>query len=409
MNGNHECQDFETVKRAELDALKLGAGKGPVVGLAFSGGGIRSATFNLGIVQALARCRLLTRFHYLSTVSGGGYIGSWLSGWVFHEGQRKDVRADEPKLPIERVEHILAQDARIEPRQITWLRNFSNYLTPQVGLLSADTLQGVATFLRNLILTQANLALFLGAVMLLPLALMGAAPYSVPPLASALLAIALFLFANYFVHRGLAGKESGGEVGSAQALAFWWIVVPLTSGRAVLLSLAHDGSRRPGSPLVVGVRARGRGPRVPGLVLRPLGQQAAAHHSVRHLPARSRMRGADRECGSAVAAQLVQGPAARHQAVGRAGGRSAGGSPDLPARGCGSHRNQRPRLHRACARMVGPARWLVARLGVRLAGAHRCAGVCAVPGSLVRGSSWLGWVSPGWFPRSAASSRAPAR
>ena len=57
---------------------------------------------------------------------------------------------------------------------------------------------------------------------------MGAAPYNVPPLASALLAIALFLFANFFVHRGLAGKESGGEAGSAQARAFWSIVVPLS-------------------------------------------------------------------------------------------------------------------------------------------------------------------------------------
>jgi hypothetical protein len=226
MNGNHECHDFNAVKRAELAALE--AGDEPLVGLAFSGGGIRSATFNLGILQALARCGLLKRFHYLSTVSGGGYIGSWLSAWVFHEGRRKDVRADESELPIERVQRILAQDARYEPHQVTWLRNFSNYLTPRVGLLSADTLQGVATFIRNLILTQVNLALFLGAVLLLPLALMGAAPYSVPPLASAGVAIGLFLFANYYVHRGLAGKESGGETGSAQAHAFWWIVVPLT-------------------------------------------------------------------------------------------------------------------------------------------------------------------------------------
>jgi hypothetical protein len=35
--------------------------------LAFSGGGIRSATFNLGILQGLARLKLLRRFEYLST------------------------------------------------------------------------------------------------------------------------------------------------------------------------------------------------------------------------------------------------------------------------------------------------------------------------------------------------------
>ncbi|WP_031320199.1 patatin-like phospholipase family protein, partial [Pseudomonas piscis] len=66
-------------------------------GLALSGGGIRSATFGLGVLQALARApvpdahqanpeqpsanteerSLLSRFDYLSTVSGGGYIGSF--------------------------------------------------------------------------------------------------------------------------------------------------------------------------------------------------------------------------------------------------------------------------------------------------------------------------------------------
>ncbi len=50
------------------------------VGLALSGGGIRSATFCLGILQALASKRLLRRIDFLSTVSGGGYIGAFLGG-----------------------------------------------------------------------------------------------------------------------------------------------------------------------------------------------------------------------------------------------------------------------------------------------------------------------------------------
>src|SRR5262245_53136960 len=63
--------------------------------LCLSGGGIRSGAFALGVIQALAAHprtpkgdpveergnSLLARFHYLSTVSGGGYIGSWLSAW----------------------------------------------------------------------------------------------------------------------------------------------------------------------------------------------------------------------------------------------------------------------------------------------------------------------------------------
>ncbi len=50
-----------------------------LVGLAFSGGGIRSATFGLGVLEALKNQNLLKKIDYLSTVSGGGYIGAWLS------------------------------------------------------------------------------------------------------------------------------------------------------------------------------------------------------------------------------------------------------------------------------------------------------------------------------------------
>ena len=55
-----------------------------LVALAISGGGIRSATFGLGVMQALARHDLMTRIDYLSTVSGGGYIGSSLT-WLLNE------------------------------------------------------------------------------------------------------------------------------------------------------------------------------------------------------------------------------------------------------------------------------------------------------------------------------------
>lgn len=54
-----------------------------LVGLALSGGGIRSATFNLGVLQALERYGVLKHVDYLSTVSGGGYIGACLT-WLKH-------------------------------------------------------------------------------------------------------------------------------------------------------------------------------------------------------------------------------------------------------------------------------------------------------------------------------------
>ena len=49
---------------------------GMLTGLALSGGGVRSATFSLGALQALARCGLLRHIDYLSTVSGGGFVGA---------------------------------------------------------------------------------------------------------------------------------------------------------------------------------------------------------------------------------------------------------------------------------------------------------------------------------------------
>ena len=64
------------------------------IGLALSGGGIRSATFNLGVLQALARLDILRRFDYLSTVSGGGYIGACLTSLLSH---RKSWPAGKPR------------------------------------------------------------------------------------------------------------------------------------------------------------------------------------------------------------------------------------------------------------------------------------------------------------------------
>jgi hypothetical protein len=49
-----------------------------LIGLSFSGGGIRSATFNLGVLQGLQELDLLRKIDFISTVSGGGFIGAWL-------------------------------------------------------------------------------------------------------------------------------------------------------------------------------------------------------------------------------------------------------------------------------------------------------------------------------------------
>lgn len=125
-----------------------------LAGLAFSGGGIRSATFCLGVLQALALKEKLRSFDYLSTVSGGGYIGSWFSAWVHRQG-------------FAAVETALKQSAATgseDPAEVQWLRRYSNYLTPRVGMLSTDAMTVVATWLRNVFLNALILVALIGAM-----------------------------------------------------------------------------------------------------------------------------------------------------------------------------------------------------------------------------------------------------
>ncbi len=127
-----------------------------LVGLAFSGGGIRSATFNLGILQGLADLGILRFFDYLSTVSGGGYIGSWLSAWIWHQrtspgGGLATVETQLQPAPVARQP---LSPAHQEPEPIFHLRRYSNYLTPQLGFFSQDTWAAIAIYVRNLLLIQ---------------------------------------------------------------------------------------------------------------------------------------------------------------------------------------------------------------------------------------------------------------
>lgn len=75
----------DAVIASERRDLRLADGEHPR-GLALSGGGIRSASFALGVVQVLLERQLLERFHYLSTVSGGGYLGGALTWWRQQSG-----------------------------------------------------------------------------------------------------------------------------------------------------------------------------------------------------------------------------------------------------------------------------------------------------------------------------------
>lgn len=131
------------------------------VGLAFSGGGIRSATFNLGVLQALADMKLLCRIDYLSTVSGGGYIGSWLVAWTKRLGSFARLQEE---ISTHRV-HLKGDK---EQPPVRFLRVFSNYLTPKLGFFSGDTWSMISIYLRNLLLNLTILFGMLAAFLLLP-------------------------------------------------------------------------------------------------------------------------------------------------------------------------------------------------------------------------------------------------
>ena len=187
-NTNTVSAEFSEVLRDEIAQLRPQANdpqqsaeacadRAQLVGLAFSGGGIRSATFCLGVVQALARLRLLRAFDYLSTVSGGGYIGAWLSTLIFRSRKPGQSVAD----ALATVELELsgesrpwcaagtpASDCPPEHPSLRFLRRYSNYLTPRLGVFSGDSLAAISTYLRNLLLNQLILVAFFGALLTLP-------------------------------------------------------------------------------------------------------------------------------------------------------------------------------------------------------------------------------------------------
>jgi hypothetical protein len=145
-----------------------------LLGVSLSGGGIRSATFSLGLLQGLASRGWLPHVDYLSTVSGGGYIGSWLLAWIKRRGSVLSVQeslrgygvcgGDGVSQPVVRnpdpaAEHI---------RPIRLLREYSNYLAPRFSAFSADTWTIVSIWVRNTALNLLVLMLFLMAALIAP-------------------------------------------------------------------------------------------------------------------------------------------------------------------------------------------------------------------------------------------------
>jgi hypothetical protein len=169
-----------------------------LTGLALSGGGIRSATFALGVLQALAGEDLLKRFDYLSTVSGGGYIGSSLT-WFINQTAPNGARdadagragvenaasspppvfgvgpsGSEKPLPYGTVDPRKETDEHPTPPEralLRYLRQHGNYLIPGEGITLTS---GIVVVLRGMVL---NLLVWLPIVTGIMLALSPFRPF----------------------------------------------------------------------------------------------------------------------------------------------------------------------------------------------------------------------------------------
>ncbi len=225
---------FEVVAREKEHILRRRpqAAEEGVNGLALSGGGIRSACFSLGVLQALAHNGWLKRIDYLSTVSGGGYIGSSLT-WMLYQGQGAGgFGVDPDNFPFRTYPMSGAPlNARLEARgkgRITpvrhgkllrYLRQRARYLTPGDGI-GAFSL--AAVILRGVLLS--TFVYLSGLVLLFYPALQGGLLQPGPPWVNPVLTAAggfLGLFVLASLAYGCASHRLAGG-GMGQGRAYRW-------------------------------------------------------------------------------------------------------------------------------------------------------------------------------------------
>ena len=256
--------------------------------LCLSGGGIRSASFCLGVLEGLARFSLgslnseqkssakageqeglLHNLDYLSTVSGGGYIGSWLSAWTYRrwkeaysveektwckardnfdvvrmKHEKNDDRDQAPDYKEAKTAEEVAREAlrtaqRVAlkdcygavikglagklpessgdpaPRPVRHLREYTSYLAPSLGL-SLDSWTLIAIYFRNLLINWLMLVPLIVAVVTIPQVTYHLSKDFKDWLANhpdciwagLLLAVALFVFAAWFAGHNLPSRRN---------------------------------------------------------------------------------------------------------------------------------------------------------------------------------------------------------
>src|SRR5882757_3203947 len=149
--------ELMAAEKAYIDKYRCNTSRpadAPLLGLALSGGGIRSASIALGVMQALAAAGKLKKFDYLSTVSGGGYIGSsltWFTSrpWTINGRSEQFGTGDGTRNvpvfpfgtrgPVTPPPHPLGTPELL----LRYLSHHANYLEPTKGLSIVHPLKGI--------------------------------------------------------------------------------------------------------------------------------------------------------------------------------------------------------------------------------------------------------------------------
>lgn len=240
------------LERTRIAARRRITGKGlvdpegsPVLaGLALSGGGIRSATLSLGMLQALAKADALEDFDVLSTVSGGGYAGGFVCGLFIPEQRRLgDLKpasdAELTAAAAKALRHLTATerrndiDALAEAAPVSWLRACGRYLAPSGG---GDVWSGFTLWLRNLLAVH----YVIGLTLVLMLMLLGwVNKVSMVPLSTTLKRL-VSTVPNWLEPGLLYGMLAGLVLAIALlplGIAYWYTDIPKGRGRGVWTGL----------------------------------------------------------------------------------------------------------------------------------------------------------------------------
>jgi hypothetical protein len=222
--GKYPSSPIAGAKKVWSNKVTTGEVPFNLIGVAFSGGGIRSATFNLGVLEGLQELDLLRNIDYISTVSGGGFIGSWLVANVRRSAQWLGRLTDWSD-------------------SIAHLRSHSNYLAPRKGLLSVDTWNIGNSWFRNAALIQLSGLTWLFALLLATwvsfrvfLFIGGFPIFGYPFAASVLECAAMVVAITIPYYLGGANSSSRGPRSGRSRWVRWLAVVPALIGACALAS-----------------------------------------------------------------------------------------------------------------------------------------------------------------------------